>query len=235
MPWVRARLHGQHVYARAKADGELVLKGDRVEVCYRPDAQRLYAARVSNVVVDEGGAVLPDDACGTRAAGPDATKRPASSRPAKRAVSAVAMRSPPKDAIIAYADGACSGNPGPAGLGVVVIDGSNRTEISECLGEGTNNIAELSAVDRVLATVRDVARPLVIYTDSSYAIGVLVKGWKAKANVALVERLRGQLAKRPATRMIHVRGHAGVLENERADELAREAVRSGTSRQEKVS
>jgi ribonuclease HI len=234
MPWVRATLHGQHVYARAKADGGLLLKGDRVEVCYRPDAPRLYTARASNVVLDEGGSVLPDEACGARVDAAATAQHPASSHPAKRPISAVSLRAPPKDAIIAYADGACSGNPGPAGLGVVVIDGPSRTEISENLGEGTNNIAELTAVARVLDTVADTARPLVIYTDSSYAIGVLVKGWKAKANIALVAGLRDRLAKRPATRMVHVKGHAGVLLNERADELAREAVRSGTTRCEKV-
>jgi ribonuclease HI len=235
MPWVRARLHGQHVYARAQADGSLQVKGDRVEVCYRPDATRLYTARASNLAVDEGGAILPDDACGSRAEIALPANHPSSTRPVKRAVSTAALRAAPKDAIIAYADGACSGNPGPAGLGVVVIDGSIRTEISEHLGEATNNIAELVAIERVLDTVHDTARPLVIYTDSSYAIGVLVKGWKAKANVALVQRLRDRLAKHPATRMVHVRGHAGVVLNERADELAREAVRTGTTRCEKVS
>jgi ribonuclease HI len=235
MPWVRAQLHGQHVYARAQASGDLLVKGDRVEVCYRPDAPRLYTARASNVVIDEGATVLPDDACGARVDTAVTAKHAASSRPAKRSVSTVAMRAAPKDAIIAYADGACSGNPGPAGLGVVVIDGPSRTEISESLGDATNNIAELVAIERVLDTVGDTARPLVIYTDSSYAVGVLVKGWKAKANVALIERLRQSLAKRPATRMVHVRGHAGVLLNERADELAREAVRTRTTRREKVS
>jgi ribonuclease HI len=235
MPWVRARLHGQHVYARAKADGGLLVKGERVDVCYRPDATRLYTARASNLVIDEGAAVLADDACGSRAEPAAPANRPSSTRPTKRAVSTTSMRTAPKDAIVAYADGACSGNPGPAGLGVVVIDGSIRTEISESLGEGTNNIAELIAIERVLDTVHDTARPLVIYTDSAYAIGVLVKGWKAKANVALVDRLRKRLAKHPATRMVHVRGHAGVVLNERADELAREAVRTGTTRCEKVS
>jgi ribonuclease HI len=139
-----------------------------------------------------------------------------------------------KDSIIAYADGACSGNPGPAGLGVVILEGNLRTEISEHLGQATNNIAELSAIERVFDAVRDTGRPLVIYTDSAYAIGVLSKGWKAKANVALIERVRERLAKRPATRLVHVRGHAGIELNERADELAREAVRTGRSRTERV-
>jgi ribonuclease HI len=140
----------------------------------------------------------------------------------------------PKDAIIAYADGACSGNPGPAGLGIVVVDGTIKTEVSEHIGQGTNNIAELVAIERVLDTVTDKMRPLVIHTDSAYAIGVLSKGWKAKANIPLIERVRERLAKRPGTTLVHVRGHAGIELNERADELAREAVRTQRSRSESV-
>src|SRR5207237_588932 len=77
-------------------------------------------------------------------------------------------------------------------------------------------------------------RWLGIHTDSAYAIGVLSKRWKAKANLALIERVRERLAKRPATLLVHVRGHAGIELNERADELAREAVRTGRSRSERV-
>jgi ribonuclease HI len=116
---------------------------------------------------------------------------------------------------------------------VVILEGATRTEICEPLGQGTNNIAELTAIERVLDTISDTGRPLVIYTDSEYAVGVLSKGWKAKANLALVERVRERLAKRPATRLVHVRGHAGIELNERADELAREAVKTGRARTER--
>jgi len=133
--------------------------------------------------------------------------------------------------VIAYADGACSGNPGPAGLGVVLIDGPRRVEISEFLGVGTNNIAELTAVLRALGEV-DAARAMVIHTDSQYTIGVVQKGWKAKANQALVAELREALAGRPSTRLQYVPGHAGVLLNERADALAREAVAARKTRRE---
>ena len=53
MPWVRALLHDQVVYARAKADGTLQVQGNRVEVCYSPNASRLYNARATNVVKEE--------------------------------------------------------------------------------------------------------------------------------------------------------------------------------------
>ncbi len=132
--------------------------------------------------------------------------------------------------MIVYADGACSRNPRPAGLGVVIIDGDRRIELSEYLGSGTNNIAELTAILRALEEVVDADRPVVIHTDSQYSIGVLQKGWKAKANTELVASLKDVLAGRRRVRLVYVRGHAGVLLNERADALAREAVTARSSR-----
>jgi ribonuclease HI len=236
MPWVRALLHGQVVYARAKLDGSLLIEGNRVEVCYSLHASRFYKARGSNVQKQDDAPLLPDEACVPRAESGTRLKRStkAVSSTAKNVAQSAAVPKVSKDSIVAYADGACSGNPGPAGLGVVILDGDRRTEISEHLGLGTNNIAELTAIERVLDAVTDAGRPLVIYTDSAYAIGVLSKGWKAKANVTLIEKLRERLAKRPATRLVHVRGHAGIELNERADELAREAVKTGRSRTERV-
>jgi ribonuclease HI len=234
MPWVRALLHGQLVYARARADGSLLVQGNRVDVCYSPNASRLYKARSTNLVREDTATVLPDEACAPRA---DSAARLKKAPAVVRAVSKKPMQStaiPKAPKIIAYADGACSGNPGPAGLGIVVVDGTTKTEISEHLGQATNNIAELTAIERVLDAVVDNGRPLVIHTDSAYAIGVLSKGWKAKANIPLIERVRERLAKRPGTTLVHVRGHAGIELNERADELAREAVRTRLSRSERV-
>ena len=67
-------------------------------------------------------------------------------------------------------------------------------------------------------------RAVVIYTDSSYSIGILSLGWKAKANQELVAEIRTLLRDFPQVRFVKVAGHAGVPENERCDELAREAV-----------
>jgi ribonuclease HI len=114
---------------------------------------------------------------------------------------------------------------------MVLIDGAARVELSEYLGEGTNNIAELTAVLRALAEAPS-GRPMMIYTDSQYTIGVVQKGWKAKANQELVAELRAALASRPSARLAYVPGHAGVLLNERADALAREAVTGRKTRRE---
>jgi len=112
------------------------------------------------------------------------------------------------------------------GIGVVAIDGGKRREHGEYLGVGTNNIAELTAIDRALdlAGADAGARPLRIYTDSAYSIGVLSKGWKAKANQELIARMRRRLAGLPNVEFVKVSGHAGVPENERCDELARNAI-----------
>jgi len=76
--------------------------------------------------------------------------------------------------------------------------------------------------------------PAVIHTDSQYAIGVLTKGWKAKANAALITDIRDMLKERRGVRFVYVRGHAGIPLNERADELARRAISSGQTRTEQV-
>ena len=103
----------------------------------------------------------------------------------------------------------------------------------EYLGEGTNNVAELTGILRAAEIVPDGAAA-VVHTDSQYAIGVLTKGWKAKANKELIAGVKVALARRHASgqswRIVYVPGHAGVPLNERADELAREAVRTRTSR-----
>jgi ribonuclease HI len=238
VPWVKAILRGQKVFARADAGGALASEGGRVEVRYKSHDGRRYQARADNLEVADP-TPLPDDTCGPADAvsKPDATAAatPGKGAPARGAggrAGAAAEGTPvPAGAIVVYADGACSGNPGPAGLGVVMIDGPQRIELSEYLGQGTNNIAELTAVLRALAEAPP-ERAMVIHTDSQYTIGVVQKGWKAKANQALVAELRAELAKHPKTRLQYVPGHAGVLLNERADALAREAVTARKTRRD---
>jgi ribonuclease HI len=116
------------------------------------------------------------------------------------------------------------------GIGIVVVADRQRAERGEYLGVGTNNIAELTAISRGLDLAAELApdrdRPIRIYSDSSYALGLLGKGWKAKANQELVASLREQLATFPRAKLVKVAGHAGVDNNERCDQLARQAVTS---------
>ncbi|MEP7123172.1 MAG: ribonuclease H [Byssovorax sp.] len=237
MPWVRALLREQKIYARADAEGALVADNGRVEIRYKPHDGRRYEARAANLTIVDA-TPLPDSTCGEastveKSAADAPTAAPARPGGGGRITKAQALAAgPPKapdGAIIVYCDGACSGNPGPAGLGAVVIDGGARVELSEYLGLHTNNIAELTAVLRALGEIPE-GRHALIHTDSQYSIGVLQKGWKAKANVALVAELRAVLKTRPLVKLVYVPGHSGVALNERADKLAREAVEGRKTR-----
>jgi ribonuclease HI len=220
MPWVEATLRGAKVLARARADGSLVVSGGRVEVRYKPNDGRAYMAGARNVLVAPGAPLHPDEACGPAESGSPTSPRPASSGQASKP----STRGVPADAWIAYTDGACSGNPGPAGSGVVLVSPDGKMhEGREYLGEATNNVAELTAILRALEWIPGDARAILVHTDSQYAIGVLQKGWKAKANGDLVARTKRAVEARGA-RLTYVPGHAGVPLNERADELAREAI-----------
>lgn len=222
MPWRKVRFKGDEVLARCDASGQLIAERGRVEIRYRPRDSRAYRAGVQNLEPLAGAEVLPDDACGPSVADPPGRAR-------ANAVGAPGSGASDEGAIIVYADGACSGNPGPSGVGIVLIDGPARRELSRYLGEGTNNIAELTALELAAEAIGATERPVRMHTDSQYAIGVLSKGWKAKANVELIARVRARLAGLTDLQLRYVRGHSGVPLNERADALAVEAVSRRTA------
>jgi len=218
------------VLARADERGELVVEDGRVEIRFREGDPRAYHASVRNLDPVASAPLLPDDACPPGAAPPardgrggasGGTSGGARGRSAPtRASAGAASHAVPDDAVVVYADGACSGNPGPAGVGVVLIDGKRRRELSHYLGHATNNVAELTAIKLAAEAIDDPRRPVRMFTDSQYAIGVLRKGWKAKANVELVAQVRAQLSRLQNVDIHYVRGHSGVVLNERADALA---------------
>ena len=213
MPWLKHRLRDADVWAKVDATGALVTDRDgRVEIVYKPaDGQKTYRAGGRNLVAVAGEA--PIELTAGEAAHDRNAKKPAVSPTV------------PDNAIHVWTDGACTGNPGPAGLGVVIIDGKERRELSEYLGEGTNNIAELTAIQRGLEeVVAKKDRPVVVYTDSEYSIGCLTKPWKPKKNVELIADIRELTRSFPDLRFVKVAGHAGIPLNERVDQLAREAV-----------
>ena len=137
-----------------------------------------------------------------------------------------------------YTDGACSGNPGPGGWGAVLLYGEHRREISGASADTTNNRMELTAAIRALEALK---RPsdVALYTDSTYVKDGITRwlpGWKAKGwrtaskspvkNRDLWEALDALVQGHDVT-WHWVRGHAGNPENERADALAREALKAG--------
>jgi ribonuclease HI len=207
--WVRMRFKKNKVWVEADAAGRPLQMDGRVRIKYQLDQPHEYRVKHHDLrCLEEVPAEDPQTPLG---------------RPAGRAKP---PSDPPADRIVhIHTDGASSGNPGPAGIGVVLQYGSRRREISEYIGAATNNIAELLAIQKGLAAVRNRRLPVRVYTDSGYAFGVLTLGWKPKKNTEIISAIRKQMAAFDDLKLVKVRGHHGVLENERADELATSAVR----------
>lgn len=140
-----------------------------------------------------------------------------------------------KDAIEIFTDGACSGNPGPGGWGAILRWRETEKELSGGEASTTNNRMELMAAICALETLK---RPsaCVLYTDSTYVRDGITKwihgwkrnGWKTAAkkpvkNAELWQRLEKACSSHQVDWQ-WVKGHAGHPENERADQLARDAV-----------
>ncbi|MEP2531115.1 ribonuclease HI [Shimia sp.] len=137
--------------------------------------------------------------------------------------------------LFAYTDGACSGNPGPGGWGVLMRACQNdevlkERELSGGAADTTNNRMELMAAIMALETL-ETSSTITVITDSAYVKDGITKwihgwkrnGWKKKGglkNVELWQRLDAAQARHNVT-WEWVKGHAGHPENERADELAR--------------
>jgi ribonuclease HI len=131
-----------------------------------------------------------------------------------------------------WTDGACSGNPGPGGWGVVMRYNGHERELSGGEAETTNNRMELTAAIEALCALK---RPCEIdlYTDSQYVRGGVTgwienwkrNGWKTSDKKPVKNedlwRALDEARQRHAIVWHWVKGHAGHPENERADELAR--------------
>jgi ribonuclease HI len=130
-----------------------------------------------------------------------------------------------RDKICLFTDGASSGNPGPSGIGVLLRYGEHQKEISKYIGNATNNIAELQAIKAGLSALKHTDIPVRLFTDSSYAYGLLVLNWKPRKNQELVGAIKKIMARFKDLQIIKVKGHAGHRGNERADDLATAAVK----------
>jgi ribonuclease HI len=134
-----------------------------------------------------------------------------------------------------YTDGACSGNPGPGGWGALLRCKGNERELCGGEAETTNNRMELMAT---IQGLRALSRPCTVklYTDSKYVLhGITdwMAGWKSRGwktadkkpvkNQDLWQELDEEI-QRHDIKWIWVKGHAGHIENERADELARSGI-----------
>ena len=141
-----------------------------------------------------------------------------------------------------YTDGSCLNNPGPGGYGVVLLYGDHRRELAGGFRKTTNNRMELMAAILGLEALKKKCR-VTLYSDSQYVVNGLERGWakrwrangwkrnkREKAiNADLWERLL-DLAENHEIEFKWIRGHAGIPENERCDELALEAAQSNDLR-----
>jgi len=244
MPWRRASFKGRKVWVEVDATGAPSVRGGRVAMRYsdKPGATvyRAGAGRIGEVegpAHDLGDGVSADDRPRKAASkgsgfGSAGTRTKAQAAAAAEAADAL-LASLPEGTSVAFTDGGCKGNPGPAGSGVSLwLADGRRVEAAVALGRGTNNVAELTAVQTALTLLDDAGlsadAPVALLTDSKYVHGVLAMGWKAKANRELILPLREALAARPGVALHWVAGHVGVAGNERADALAGEGI-AGTS------
>lgn len=131
-----------------------------------------------------------------------------------------------------WTDGACSGNPGAGGYGVILRYNGNEKELSGGDANTTNNRMELMGVITGLSALKEPCK-VTLTTDSKYVVDSITKGWvynwkkkgwiksdkKPALNVDLWEKLLPLLETHEVT-FVWVKGHAGHAENERCDRLA---------------
>lgn len=145
--------------------------------------------------------------------------------------------------VLIYTDGACSGNPGPGGWGAVIIEGGERREIFGSEDQTTNQRMELLAAVKALEALDGRPQRVTLVSDSAYMVNCFRDRWYERwqrngwvnakkqpvQNRDLWERLVA-LAARYNVRFVKTKGHADDELNNRADALARQAVRVGGDR-----
>jgi ribonuclease HI len=134
--------------------------------------------------------------------------------------------------IIIYTDGACTGNPGPGGYGVVLLSDRHRKEFSGGYRLTTNNRMEMMAAIVALQSLKNQCL-VTLHTDSKYLVDAIVQGWAKKWQKNGWMRNKQEKAKNPdlwqqlldlcskhQVKFVWVKAHAGIAENECCDRLA---------------
>lgn len=124
----------------------------------------------------------------------------------------------PDESLKIYVDGSCISNPGPAAIAVLICRDPNEL-FGEKIGNATNNIAELKAIEYALNLLQDNEKNVTIYSDSQYCIGVLTKDWNPKVNMSLINSIKYKLQKINCE-FVKVKAHGDNKENKIVDKLA---------------
>jgi len=205
---------GCKVYAQVSQDGTLLAKDGVVKIKYQLQQENEYVARASAIQeITESELKKSKNQREKKEKPPRIQKSPLLSE-----------EDFDNNTIFVFTDGACTGNPGPAGIGVFLQYRDHRKEISRFIGSGTNNTAELIAIKVALQEIKDPTLPVALFTDSSYCYGVLTGSFKAKKNRDLVEQIKKEMRRFPLLKFIKVEGHKGIEGNEKANLLAQQAI-----------
>lgn len=229
--WRRMRFRNNKVWAALDPAGDLIVKGGKALIKYQLDQTQEYWVFAKAIEP------LDDPASADSNSRPievkkEKSRQPARSKQAQRPGKISLVQEEDigpnayEECICLYTDGASSGNPGPSGIGVLMRYKTHEKKISRSIGLATNNIAELEAIRVGLGEVKNRKLPVRVFTDSSYALGLLAKGWKPQKNQELVAEIRELMTQFADLRFIKVKGHAGHPENECADHLATSAIKS---------
>lgn len=219
--WKRVRLKGKKVWMATDIDGKPMPKNRKVRIKYQLDKNHEYwvyekgLEAIDPIQLETIGSNR--EPCG---------EKNIISRPGR----ALLKDKTTKAAISIFTDGACSGNPGPSGIGAILYFGEHEKEISRHIGIATNNIAELEAIKTGLLEIKNRKLPVTIFTDSSYAHGVLSLGWKARKNIDLVRSIKKLISTFSELTILKVKGHAGLEGNEIANRLATQAILKGNNK-----
>jgi ribonuclease HI len=219
--WKRMRFKQNKVWLAIDKNGKPVVKNGKVLIKYQLDQDHEYWVHQTNVKTIES-TEIEDNSHQRRVSGKSSAKRleTASGHEADNHAEIDNI-----DTICIYTDGASAGNPGPSGIGIVLRFGKHEKEISKYIGVATNNIAELEAIRTGLLQLKNTELPVRIFTDSSYAHGVLSLGWKARKNKDIVRSIKKTISNFEDIKLIKVKGHVGIDGNERADFLATSAIK----------
>ncbi len=216
----RMSFKGNKVWAATRADGKLAVDAGKVRIKYNLEQDYEYQVKPENLKPVE------EAVSGKKREKSSSEKNSSVGKKAKARKNSQAIKTVTfdPDEITIFTDGASSCNPGPSGIGVLLLYKNHKKEISKSIGTATNNIAELTAILTALKELKRYDIPVRIFTDSSYSIGVLSRNWKARANTALINEIKELMNKFKDIKVIKVKAHSGIKENEIADFLATSAI-----------